>query len=263
MQLGSGRCGWLRRLLERSGHLSGSPLLLVVFIASVGTTVFAQPDQVPRTPSGHLDLQGIWLYQSSTPLQRDEAFADKAVLTPEEAAAYVEERHAAIDRRGAATINADWVDLTGLADNRTSLIIDPPDGRLPARTAAGQHRMDVFNKPPNDRAADGPEDRERLERCIMGRSVPFFAFFFDQKLLIVQTDDHVAIQDEFGELRHIPVNEAARPSQSIRQWGGLSRGHWDGNTLVVETTHCNGKWSFQGAERNMRLVERFTRRGTD
>ena len=146
-------------------------IVVVGILAMLPVGALAQPSDesvtsVPRTPWGDPDLQGIWLYQSSTPLQRDEAFGDKAVLTPEEAAAYVEERHAAIDRGRAAAGCADWVDLTGLIEDRTSLIIDPPDGRLPARTAAGQHRMDVFN-PANDRAADGPEDRERLERCIM------------------------------------------------------------------------------------------------
>ena len=105
----------------------------------------AQPDEgtsaVPRMPWGDPDLQGIWLYQTSTPLERPEAFADTAVLTPEEAAAYVAERHLLFN---GVQLRGDWPDGRGLANRRTSLIIDPPNGRLPARTAAGQHRAQTI-----------------------------------------------------------------------------------------------------------------------
>ena len=220
----------------------------------------AQPDDasaVPPLPWGNPDLQGIWLYQTSTPLERPEVFADTAVLTPEKAAAYVTERHATFD---GAQVGGDWRDWSGLTRRRTSLITDPPNGRLPARTAAGHHRAETIGSYLLERAADGPEDRERLERCIMGRSVPFRGLPFDQRVQIVQTPDHhVALKDEFGELRLVPLTDRARLPESIRQWGGQSRGHWDGNTLVIETTNFNGKWSLEGAGPNMQLVERFAR----
>ena len=91
----------------------------------------------------------------------------------------------------------------------------------------------------------------------MGRSVPFLGLFFDQRMQIVQTRDFVALKDEFGELRLVPLTDRARLPESIRQWVGQSRGYWDGDTLVIETTHFNGKWSLAGAGPNMRLVERF------
>ena len=93
----------------------------------------------------------------------------------------------------------------------------------------------------------------------MGRSVPFLPMPWDQRIQIVQTQDEVAIQDEEGELRLTSLTEMAPLPESIRQWAGSSRGHWEDDTLVVETTHFNGKWSFQGAGPQMRLVERFTR----
>ena len=219
------------------------------------------PTEVARMPWGDPDLQGIWFYQTQTPLERPEAFADKAVLSPEEAAAYVTGQHAI---RESNQTRGDWLIQTGLTNRRTSQIIDPPSGKLPARTAASKHRALTLGSPPlTHTVANGPEDRERLERCIMGRSVPFLGLPFEQRVHIVQTPDHIAMNDEFGELRLIPVTNRARLSDSIRQWGGLSRGHWDGDTLVVETTHFNGKWSLMGAGRNMRLVERFSRTATE
>ena len=206
-------------------------------------------------PWGAPDLQGVWLYWTATPLQRPEEFDGKAVVTPEQAAAYVARQHEIVQ----GAISGDWEALTGFLNGRTSLLIDPPSGRLPARTEAGQDRADTLGRPPHLRSADGPEDRERWERCIMGRSVPFVPGPWDKRMQIVQTPDHVAMQDEEGELRLIPVTAQARLPESIRQWAGSSRGHWQSDTLVVETTNFNGKWSLEGAGPNMRLVERFTR----
>ena len=216
-------------------------------------------DAVPRLPWNAPDLQGIWLRQSSSPLERDAAVADRAVLTPVEAAAYLAERHAAINRYLALDLNADWPSLGGLTDRRTSLIVSPPNGRLPARTPAGQRRAETLGRGLRARGADGPEDREYFERCIMGRSVPFVAPSWDERLQIFQTPDHVAIHDETGELRLVPVTLRAPLPRSIRQWTGDSRGRWEGDTLVIETSHFNGKWTFHGAGPTMRLVERFTR----
>ena len=217
----------------------------------------AQTSEVPRLPWGDPDLQGIYLYQTQTPLERPERFVDKAVLTPEEAAAYVAERHAIRNQ-----VSGDWDNFAGLINGRTSRIVDPPNGRLPSLTAAGQRRAETIGSPPNARSADGPEDREKLERCILGRSVPFRGLFFDQRMQIVQTPDHVVLYDEFGELRLVPLTDRPRLPESIRQWGGQSRGHWDRDTLVVETTNFNGRWSLEGAGPNMRLVERFVRTAT-
>lgn len=230
-------------------------LIVLVVVASVGlpTAVRSQSGS-PRLPWGAPDLQGIWLYWTATPLERPDEFGDKAVVSAEQAAAYVARRH-----EEGRELSGDWSPLTGLLDGRTSLLIDPPNGKLPARTKAGQFRKDTLDPPDDRRAADRPEDRERWERCIMGRSVPFLALPFDRRLQILQTPSYVAIKDEDGELRLIPVTEQAGLPQSIRQWAGSSRGRWEGDTLVVETTNFNGKWSLEGAWAQMRLVERFAR----
>ena len=258
----------LRRRAARVGSLAtvaGGRLPCLRCVTIVGLLLMlpsataAQPDDasaVPRLPWGTPDLQGIWFYQTQTPLERPEAFADRAVLSPEEAAAYVAEQHAA---RESNQTRGDWLILTGLTGRRTSRIVDPPNGRLPARTTAGQRRAETIGSPPNDRSADGPEDRERWERCIMGRSVPFRGLPFEQRVQIFQTPDYVALKDEFGELRLVPLVAQAPLPESIRQWDGRSRGRWDDDTLVIETTNFNGKWSLEGTGRNMRLVERFSR----
>ena len=140
---------------------------------------------MPRLPWGASDLQGVWLYQTYTPLERPEAFTDKAVLSPEEAAAYLAEEHAR--RAGERSVTGDWgLDLPP-ANRRTSQIIDPPNGRLPARTGAAQRRAQTIGSPPGNRTANGPEDREPPERCILGRSVPFRGLFFDQRVQIFQS----------------------------------------------------------------------------
>ena len=233
-------------------------IIIVGLLLILPSATTAQPDDataLPRTPWGDPDLQGIWFYQTQTPLERPEAFADRALLSQEEAAAYVAEQHATIESNHT---RGDWLILTGLTSRRTSRIVDPPNGRLPIRTTAAQHRADTGGNLWVARAALGPEDRERWERCIMGRSIPFRGLPFEQRVQILQTPDHVALKDEFGELRLVPLLARAPLPKSIRQWGGRSRGRWDGDTLVVETTNFNGKWSLEGAGPNMRLVERFT-----
>ena len=97
--------------------------------------------------------------------------------------------------------------MIGLLNGRTSLLIDPLNGRLPTRTEAGQYRVDTIGRPPGRHPTDGPEDLERWERCIMGRSVSFFPRPWDQRMQILQTPDHVVMQDEEGELRFIPLTE--------------------------------------------------------
>lgn len=114
--------------------------LLTLSLAAVAQV--EQVDTVPRLPWNVPDLQGIWLRQSSTPLEREAAVADKAVLTPAEAAAYLAQRHVAINRYLALDLNADWPSLGDLTDRRTSLIVRPANGRLPARTPAGQRRAE-------------------------------------------------------------------------------------------------------------------------
>ena len=228
-------------------------LLLITPVAAA-----AQTADAPRTPWGAPDLGGYWEYRSTTPLERPEALAGRAVLTAAEEAAYLHERHAAIGRERDLQLNADWWQPGGLTDGRTSLIVDPPDGRLPARTAAGRQRARTLGVALRSRSADGPEDRERYERCIMGRTVPLLAVSPNRIAQIFQTPDYVAIlHEQNSDLRLIPLDGRPPLTAPVRQWQGSSRGRWEGDTLVVETASFNGAWTIQGSGPNARYVERI------
>ena len=233
--------------------------LLVLLPAAFAAAQTAEP---PRTPWGAPDLSGYWEYRSTTPLERPAELAGRETLTPDEEAAYLVERHAAIGRERDLQLNADWWQPGGLTDGRTALIVDPPDGRLPARTPAGRERVRTLDVGFRARTADGPEDRERYERCIMGRTVPLLAVSPNRLAQIFQTPDYVAIlHEQNSDLRIIPLVERRRPPAAVRQWQGTSRGRWEGDTLVVETLGFNGKWTLRGAGPNVRYVERIRRSG--
>ncbi len=236
-------------------RLLGCVLGALILIPAVSG---AQTRGVAHTPSVP-DLSGYWEYRTTTPLQRPEAFAGKPVLTPEEESAYLERRHASIGRERDLQLNADWWEPGGLTNGRTSLIVDPPDGRIPTLTEAARDRVRRLAVGFRQRIADGPEDRERYERCIMGRTIPLMAAAPTRLAQIFQTPDHVAIlHEQKSELRIIPLDGSPAPAESNRQWQGHSRGRWDGDTLVVEVTGFNGQWTLQGAGPDARFVERFS-----
>ena len=235
-------------------------LLVGFLILTPAAVAMAQTTEAPRTPWGAPDLSGYWEYRSTTPLERPAELAGRERLTPDEEAAYLVERHAAIGRERDLQLNADWWQPGGLTDGRTALIVDPPDGRLPARTPAGRDRVRTLDVGFRARTADGPEDRERYERCIMGRTVPLLAVSPNRLAQIFQTPDYVAIlHEQNSDLRLIPLDGRRRPAEAVRQWQGTSRGRWEGDTLVVETIGFNGKWTLRGAGPNVRYVERFRR----
>ena len=192
-------------------------------VVSVAVLVLPAPlvgqsdDTVPHLPWGAPNLQGVWLYWTATPLERPEEFDDKAVVTAEEAADFVARQ------QDEGVTSGDWDPYTGLLNGRTSLLTDPPNGRLPARTEAGQHRADTIGRRAELRSADGPEDRGPWERCLMGLSIPFRPRPWAQRMQIVQTADDVVIQDEEGELRLIPLTQQPRLPEPIRQWAGSPR----------------------------------------
>ena len=243
----------MRRVVTRLA-LAG---VLLAPLAAAG-----QPGQdaaaTPRTPWGAPDFSGYWEYGTTTPLQRPPELAGKAVLTPEEARAYLVGRYASIGHERALQLNADWWVPGDLTNGRTALIVDPPDGRIPQRTAAGAARLEALAPPLRSRKADGPEDRERYERCIMGRSIPMEARPAPRLAQVFQTPDQVVFLNEQNyERRFIPLTGAPPLASSIRQWRGEARGRWDGDVLVVETTNFNGKWTIHGAGPDVRLVERL------
>ena len=240
-------------------------LLLILFAAQI---VFAQAAR---------DLGGVWTNTTITPLERPAEFAGKQFFTPEEAAKFEHEtnqRNDADNRESSPeadvnhAYNQFWWDRGTKvgAGLRTSLIIDPPDGRVPPLTPAAQKRMQEQFARSREHSTDGPEDRALTERCILWPTAgpPMLPSFYNNEYQIVQSRDSVAIVVEMiHDVRIIPLDGRPHLASNIRQWLGDSRGHWEGDTLVVDTTNFTGKSRFRGADENLHLTERFTRVSPD
>ena len=277
---------------------------LVVAVAGLLRQAHASADG--RTAWGHPDLQGIWTDPYQTPLQRPPQFANKEFFTDEERAK-LDEQRAGIPRRDQRVERGSERDVAGAYNavfqsvrptgRRTSLIVDPPDGRMPALTQEATKRNEAerdyrlallqatdtcknkdaacaggtYGPPSHKRAEmppfynigrtnrnDGPEDRSMTERC-MGAVLPDFGGY----RRIVQTRDAVSIFYDTGQgqgwQRVIPIDAGPHLPSSIRQRFGDSRGRWEGNTLVVDVTNFSPKFGFQAAREGLHLVERFTR----
>ncbi len=229
----------------------------------------AESYATPRTPWGEPDLQGIWTGNAAhgIPLERPAEAAENETLTPEQAAA----------RRERGTLRSiwgyerEWRDTTlgyvkSAPSTQVAMVIDPPDGRLPALTAKGQERAaTALDARAYRRLAEGPEDLSTYVRCIT-RGLPGMMMpgVYNNGLQIVQSPGYVAIQKEMiHETRVIPT--AARPhlGSDLKQWLGSSRGRWEGDTLVVDVTGFNGRASYRGSDENLKLVERYRRVGPD
>jgi hypothetical protein len=227
----------------------------------------------PRLPSGKPDLQGLWSNAVVTPLERPADLADKAFLTAEEAREYGRQRVEATNRDSrAASAEADillayndfWWDSGSsvVRTLRTSLIVDPPNGRIPELTEAAKQR--VAATPPF--SADGPETQPLNARCIYYATAgpPMLPGAYNNNYELVQTDDYVLIVNEMvHETRIIPLDERPFPPSDVRQWRGSSRGRWDGDTLVVETRNRRADTPFRGSGENLHLTERFARVADD
>ena len=227
-----------------------------------------------RTPDGQPDLQGFWTNSTYTPLERPKGVT-KEFYTNEEAAA-AEKRAAENENEQTepGTIPDVHYDFTqfGLDRNqspfsrnlRTSLIVDPPDGRIPPMTAEGQKR--AAEREEAIRRMGGrwgaAESNDLDDRCIImaGAGPPMMNSGYNSNYQIVQAPGYVMILVEMiHDVRIIPLDGRPHPSQNVRQWMGDSRGRWEGDTLVVETTNFNGKNPFRGSGEKMRVTERFTR----
>ena len=231
----------------------------------------------PRTPDGHPDLQGIWSNATITPLERPAEFAGKATLTEKEAEEFAQQnlQQNNFDRRdgGAAAdvnraYNAFWYDrgTQTVKTQRSSLVIDPPDGRIPALTPEAQKLQTARFEQRRLHPADGPEDRSLAERCLnwATEGPPMLPSFYNNNYEIVQTPDTVVIFNEMiHDARVVPMDGRPHLPGSVRQWMGDSRGHWEGDTLVIETTNFTDKTAFRGSTENMRLVEKFRRTDPD
>ena len=227
---------------------------------------------LPRTPDGRPDLQGLWSNATTTPLERPGTLAGKPALTDEERAALQEEVNERVNadrppRPGdPGTYNEFWWER-GTLTNQTSLIVDPPDGRLPPWTPETQSREDARRA--TRRTADSWEDRNLAERCIT-RGAPKLPGGYNNNFQILQTPGYIAIlQEMIHEVRIIPLDGRPHLNPAIRMWLGDSRGRWEGDTLVVETTNYdddirfNSYYCCRGSGANQRIVERFTRIDAD
>jgi hypothetical protein len=246
-------------------------------LAAVALTPAAGQSGGPaRTKWGHPDLQGIWDFATITPLERPSELAGKDVLTAEEAAEFEKqtlERRNADRRDGGAdadvgrAYNQFWWDYGSkvIGTKRTSLVIDPPDGKIPPLTPQGQKKVDARTVALR-RPAAGPEDRNLWERCILAPNAgpPMLPSAYNNNVQIFQTPTHVVIYNEMiNDARIVPLDGRPHIAASIRQWKGDSRGRWDGNTLVVDTTNFRDDSGFRGAGTGLHLTERFTRVAPD
>ena len=248
-------------------------LALVLATASLaaspvaGQTPAKKPYAPPRTPDGHPDFQGIWDFRTATPLERPRELAGKAFFASEEEAADFERRTAERIRDTLVVHPAFWLDYgtNVLANGRTSLIVDPADGRVPALTPEAQKKAAARAEARRSRAGDGPEDFSLAERCILfGAGPPILPGAYNNNIQIVQTRDTVVVFNEMiHDARIIPVDGRPHLPPQIRTLLGDSRGHWDGNTLVVETTNFTDRTRFRGSDEHLRLTERFTRTSAD
>ena len=276
-------------------HRCLAALLTVIAVVSLALlpvtgqaqTGAADQPTPPRTPWGAPDLQGVWDFRSITPLQRPEALADQEFLTEEEAANLEQEtldRNERLlnrpARRTEVTESVDrgedgapgfynnlWLDrgTTVVGTRRTSLVIDPPDGRIPARTAAAQERV-AARAALSQRITEGPEDRSLSERCILRGNAgpPMTPAGYNNNVQLFQTPGYAVIfTEQIHDARIVPTNGRPHLPQHLRQWMGDSRGRWEGETLVVETSNFNNKMYFRGAGEGMHVIERFTRADAD
>jgi len=311
------------RLLNSIGALAMVLSVLVflkpaqVTVAQEGPTASATAPAAAatlKTPWGEPDLQGIWMDESDTPLQRPAKYANQEFFTEAQRAELDKERAALLGRdkrveRGteldvAGAYNAAFMSIkrTGV---RTSLIVDPPNGRIPPLTpdaqkiAAADRALRLallqstetcknksvaceggkYDPTPSERRAelparyntarmnrhDGPEDGALPDRCLTGGLPEFGTAYGGSFRRIVQTAGGISMFYDVGQgqgwQRNIIMNGSPHLPPSIRQWFGDSRGHWEGNTLVIDVTNFSSKTDFRGSRENLHLVERWTRKG--
>jgi hypothetical protein len=249
-------------------------LALIALVSSTGGVAAGQQSQGShRTPWGDPDLQGIWDYRSATPLERPERLKGRSDFSEEEAGTFeqsADERFESFIQSGAV---GDFVGDEPWADrgqelteaDRASLIVDPPDGRLPPRTEFGKTLVGGFQRQMREPPA-GPENRTVLERCLIAPLVPLRSMNFNNNVEIIQTSDYVVVTTEMiHQARIIPIRRSDHPEAqdrfsalAVRQHLGNSVGYWNGETFVVRTTGFRGSIHPFGLSSEVQLEERFT-----
>jgi hypothetical protein len=229
-----------------------------------------------RTPDRRPDLQGMWLNDTATPLERPNAFAGKASFSADEAREY-EKRYLLDGTLAISRDKAFELDAAGdldtyepghvLPGGRTSLITDPADGRVPALTPEAQRLLIERTQHLDQHYAENPEDLSNADRClVIGHAAvpPMLPVFYNNAVQIVQTGDYVMILSEMiHDARVIPLDGRAHLPPTIRQWKGDSIGHWEGETLVVDTTNFSDGTTLRGSGTMLHVIERFALRPPD
>ena len=229
---------------------------------------------LPHTLDGQPDLQGIWTNATITPLERPSDLAGKQVFTDAEAAEYAKQavqrnnadrRESAPDADVARAYNDFWYDrgTNVIPTKRTSLVVDPPDGRIPALTPEAEKKAAERAEARRLHPADGPEDRSLAERCVKWGTAgpPMLPGPYNNNYQIVQIPGYVVIVVEMiHDARIIPLDGRPHLPQNVRLWLGDSRGHWEGDTLVVDTANFRADSTYRNTiPETLHLVERFTR----
>src|SRR5579871_3808397 len=263
------------------GIVFSAALLAAIPLAAQAPAALAKPAAKPvaktapaskkwtlqHTPDGQPDFQGIWSFATLMPLERPKELGTKASFTEAEAIEFANrtQQQVSTDRRdGGAdadvgrSYNELWRDRGTVKAGPTSMIIDPPDGRIPQLTPDAKRVEDARAKarsgPPR-----GPEDRNTWERCLT-RGLPYYPTSYNNNFQIMQTPGYVMIVTEMiHEVRTVPLDGRPHLAPTIRSWMGDSRGHWEGNTLVIDTINFNDQASFRGSTSNLHLIERLTR----
>ena len=275
--------------------MTGRSLVVVVtltaWVCLLPPAALAQPSTdewtVPRTADGRPDLQGVWANNTATPLERPDVWADKTSLTDEELAQFTAAA-ADVTASGLDAVFGDQLAAAALAgvkdvdsydpatgnynqfwlverdfDNRTSLIVDPPNGRIPSLTPDAQRAGRGQPPPPIAEKADSWMDRPLSERCIT-YGVPLLFAGYNAYYQLFQSREHaVVLMEMIHDARVIPIDGQPHLPGGIRQLHGDSRGHWEGDTLVIETTNYSKTGAFWSASTDLRVTERFARVGPD
>ena len=255
---------------------------VVVALTFLAGPMLVEGQELSRTPWGDPDLNGVWDFRTLTPFERPEDLAEQEFFTEEEAAQFEANRLAEFEIRDdqepadiVGNYNQFWFDPGDQlsATNQTSLVIDPPTGRVPALVATAQAKADALreHREGSDRHAptyggfvDDLGGGMFAGRCILGfnSGPPMTPGGYNQNVQLFQTPDHVVLLNEMvHSSRVIPLDGRGHISDNVRQWLGDSRGHWEGDTLVVETTNFLRETSFRNGvtTSNLKLVEKFTR----
>ena len=264
----------------------GSSCCALALVLSLPAAAQSDGGSMPlRTPDGQPDLGGVWDFRTVTPLERPEEFADQEFLSEEEVAAYAAEqvlaRNADLNREEKKDVTTERGQVNGTRESsdlalayndfwwdrgtvvvetrRTSLVVDPPNGRIPPLTDAATARAAERTRI-NQRLSEGPEDRPLGERCITGfnSGPPMLPAAYNMNVQIFQSADYVVLLNEMvHNARIIPLDGGDHGT--VPMWTGVSRGRWEGDTLVVETKNFLRETSFRNSSKNLHLIERFER----